>query len=230
MSPEEKQQHSLQNCKACATQHHTLSLAFPCKRKKPAIFFNESELSTPKRFGHKALQELNGITQEKCALTAQQVFCETPKSQLCKKPTSNERKTERRRVEKEIKDDIQKQMDEHGAQTVMQNRISWSVFDKIRKTEGLGVPPKRKQQDDSENTPPTKRKRHGCKQENLAIDTTKLLEEARMWTPEEKVNWSQLATRYSLTSSNRGQVIKEFLKDQHIPAASIVQRVSNTPR
>ena len=93
--------------RACTTQHHTLSLAFPCKRvtkKKPAIFFSESELSTPKRFGHKALQELNGITQEKFGLTAQQ---ETPKSQLCKKPTSNERKTERRRLEKEIKDDIQ---------------------------------------------------------------------------------------------------------------------------
>lgn len=98
----------------------------------------------------------------------------------------------------EVRDDIQKHMDEHGAQTVMQNRISWNAFDKIRKTEGLAGTPKRKLQDDSENTPPTKRKRHGCKQENMAIDTAKLLEEARMLTPEQKVNWSQLAAKYGL--------------------------------
>ena len=32
LSPEEKQQHSLQNCKACGTQYQTLSSAFPCKK------------------------------------------------------------------------------------------------------------------------------------------------------------------------------------------------------
>lgn len=105
LSQEEKQQHSLQNCKACTTQHQTLTSAFPCKRvtkKKPAIHFSESELSSPKKFGCKALRELNGITREKFGLTVQQVFSETPKSQLCRKPTSNERKTEKRQWKSEM--------------------------------------------------------------------------------------------------------------------------------
>ena len=81
-------------------------------------------------------------------LTAQQVLSETPKSQLFKKPTSNERRTERRRKSEMTYRNVWMNT------AVIQNRISWSVFDKIRKTEGLGVPPKRKQLDDSENHHP----------------------------------------------------------------------------
>ena len=157
------------------------------------------------------------------------VLSETPRSQICKKPTSNERKAEKRRLEREIRDDIQKEMDEHGAQIVMENRISWSAFNKIRKTEGLASTPKRKRPDNSEGLPSTKRKRHGCKPDNLAINKEELLQEARMWIPQEHVNGSQLAARYGLTTSNRGQVIKEFLKEENIPAACVDQR-SNTPR
>ena len=170
------------------------------------------------------------MTNERFGKPIQEVLCETPRSQVCKEPTSNERKIEKRRLEREIRDDIQKEMDEHGAQIVMQNRMSWSAFNKIRKVEGLAATPKRKSQEDSENLPSTKRKRHGCKPDNLAINTEELLQEARMWIPEEQVNWSQLATKYGLTTSNRGQVIKEFLQEQNIPAASVVQRASITLR
>ena len=71
-----------------------------------------------------------------------QVLTETPRSQVCNKPTSNERKIEKRRLEREIRDEIQKEMDEHGAQIVVANIISWSAFNKIRKTEGLAPIPK----------------------------------------------------------------------------------------
>ena len=108
---------------------------------------------------------------------------------------------EKRSLEREIRDDIQKEMDE---QIVMQNRISWRAFNQIRKPEGLKVTPKRKHQCNRENLPPTKRKCHGCRPENLAIDKEELIQEARTWTPDEKVNWSQLAARYGLTASNRG--------------------------
>ena len=97
-------------------------------------------------------------------------------------------------------------MDSHGAEMVMQHRISWSTFNKIRKTEGLSVIICQE-----EPLPPSKRKCHGCKPNNLRINTEELLREARTWTPDENINWSQLAERYGLTTSNRGQVVKEFL-------------------
>ena len=50
-----------------------------------------------------------------------------------------------------------------------------------------------------------------------------LLEEAKGWSPFEKVNWSQVASRYGLTSPNKGQIVKEFMEEQGIPSASISQ-------
>lgn len=211
----------------------SLSSAFLCKRvfkKKPIICFRGADLSSPKTFGRKTLKELNAVTKEKFGKPIQEVLTETPRSHICKKPTSNERKIERKRLEKEIRDDIQKEMDQNGASIVMENRTSWNVFNKIRKKEGLASTPKRKRQDNDDSLPSTKRKCHGCKSENLAINKEELLRKARMWTPEEDVNWSQLAAKYGLITSNRGQVIKEFLKGENIPATFAVQRPTNTPR
>ena len=62
----------------------------------------------------------------------------------------------KRKVEREVRDEIQKDMDEHGDQLIMHNRISWYASDKIRKTEGLATTPKRKRQED-EDTPTAKK-------------------------------------------------------------------------
>lgn len=134
----------------------------------------------------------------------------------------------KRRLERKVRDDIQRDMDDHVAQLVMRNRISWSAYDKIQKTEGLTATPKRKRQDqpESENLQSAKR-RHSCKQENLGIDIEQLLQEG---SEKEQVNWSQLASRYGLITANRGQVIKEFLQEHNIAAACVVQRACRTLR
>ena len=64
-----------------------------------------------------------------------------------------------------------------------------------------------------------KKKKHGIKKENLAIDQVKLLEEAKSWSADQKINWSQLARNYGLTGDNGSQTIKEFLTEQNIAAA-----------
>lgn len=47
-------------------------------------------------------------------------------------------------MEKQIRDTIQDDYDENGDAIVMQNRVSWEAFDKIRKTEGLVPTPTQK--------------------------------------------------------------------------------------
>ena len=59
---------------------------------------------------------------------------------------------------------------------------------------------------------------------------TELLAEADTWSPSKAINWSKLGSRYSLTTPNRGQVIKEFLKEQNIPAAKVAQKTARAPR
>ena len=127
-----------------------------------------------------------------------------------------------------MKQSIQNGMDENGDTVVLWNRISWSTFDKIRKQEGLVVPKDRKRINDIyEQTPTPKRKKHGFNEENMPIDTTKLLKEAQSWDPNSRINWTELGTKYGLTIANRGQVIKEFLSQHGIPAAC---RLNRTPR
>lgn len=39
------------------------------------------------------------------------------------------------------------------------------------------------------------------------------MEEASTWTEDQKVNWSDIDSRYGLTQANRGQIIKEYLAE-----------------
>ena len=59
----------------------------------------------------------------------------------------------------------------------------------------------------------------------LQIDKDKLLHEARLWPDDKDINWSKLARDYGLNSPNGGQIIKEFLEENNIPAASICDRL-----
>jgi hypothetical protein len=62
------------------------------------------------------------------------------------------------------------------------------------------------------------------------IDKEKLLHEAQLWPNDKDVNWSKLARDYGLMSSNGGQMIKEFLEENNIPAASIYQRPTTSKK
>ena len=48
--------------------------------------------------------------------------------------------------------------------------------------------------------------------------------------PTETINWSDLGTRYGLSTSNRGQIVKEYLAMHHIPNAMTSERPSRQPR
>ena len=77
---------------------------------------------------------------------------------------------------------------------------------------------------------PSQMKRYGNLSCTLRIDKEKLLEEARTWTPDKIINWSQLARDYGMEARNGGQMVKEYLKVHSIPAASIQQRPSRAHR
>ena len=116
-------------------------------------------------------------------------------------------------------------MDENAHSLVLGNRISWNSYERIRKSEGLTKSNPIKRASDSDETPTPKRKKHGRK--DLGINIGELLEEARSWEEDEKVNWTQLATKYGLTA---GQEVKELLAEQGIPAACRTERPNRTPR
>ena len=130
---------------------------------------------------------------------------------------------------KDIKNTIESEMNSEGDMVVLQNHLSWSSFNRVRKSQGLsGTKRKRPTENDTEE-PHTKRK-HGYDSANLPINKEDLLQEVQSWQPDEQVNWSHLGERYGLSMPNRGQVIKEFLAEQGIPAAHINQCKHRAPR
>ena len=113
--PEEKQQHTLQKCKACETQFQVLSATFPCKlgnKRKPLIFFNKNF------FCHQqgsVERHCRSWTHWRRKISANLWY--TKRSQLSKRPTSDEWKWERQWVECEVWDDMQKDKDATCGQT-----------------------------------------------------------------------------------------------------------------
>jgi len=179
--------------------------AFPGPRKTtkiPAIKFTKADLSTPTKFGRKVLRQLNTVAHTTFKKSIQDVLVETPKSRIIHKPTGPNKHKEKRKWQKQSSHQI-KALKEQESQSMQ-----------------LPDPDQ-----------PVRKQKHGSK--NLPLDTAaveRLLEEARAWSPSEKVNWSHLASKYGLTSPSKGQMVKEFMQEQGIPAALISQTPARAPR
>ena len=239
LAADEKAKHALHNCSACRDSYPNLNAVFPKPRRRAikatstlaksmkTIELSTTDLSTPSNLGRKVLQDLNKISQDTFQKSGQEVLIMTPHSELQKKLTKQERKKQKREVEKEVKSVIEKVKQDCASDIVLGNRISWSVYEKIRKTEGLELPQKRSAGDQTTDVPITKRRKHG----NIGqIDQTQLLNEAASWSPNETVNWSFLARQYGITKPNGGQIIMEFLQEHKVPAALMAQRPTRAPR
>lgn len=215
LSQTEKNRHTLSSCKACQEEFPQFVNAFPTLAKRgkksvtkpkkicPTINLTERDLSSPAALGGCVLSELTSISQQLFNKTGQEILIETPRSNLTNKPTAKVSKKKRRDIEREIRNAIAIDKEEVASSLVLQNRISWNTYDRIRKSEAMTSP---KQQ---ATTPVQglKRKYHNLS-ETLEIDKENLLHEAETWAADKNINWSQLARDYGLASPNGGQIIK----------------------
>ena len=224
----EKTQHTLRGCEVCKHKYAPFTHTFPsaCHSNQPytpTITFSPEDMKTPENFGAQLLAESNKLTKATYQKSVQDVIHETPKSHLVRKPTNKQRKSEKRKVLRDVRNTMQDDMNKEADPLVLSNRISWTTY-KIRTTPGL----ERRPESDG---PVTKTKgKHGCLPTNLEINKESLLQEARTWEADQSINWSQLGTKYGLQTANRGQVIKEFLADQGIEAAQANQRPHRASR
>ena len=217
----------------CKEKYEFLSQSFPLlSRKKvatlPQISFSPEDLSSPAQFGSKLLEEANSICETHFQKSIEQVINVTPRSRLVLKPNSRNQLSKKRQTLREIKNQIQTDMNSEGDTLVLQNRLSWSRFDNVRKNQGLSGTKRKKPNDDT--VEPTTKHRHGCHPDTFTIDKDQLLREARSWQPNEQVNWSQLGLRYGLSMPNRGQFLKEYLAEQGIQAVHNNQCKHRAPR
>ena len=233
LTQEEKEEHTLTHCEACHKYYSVLNSAFPVpprQRRKIAkhsapqtIKLSKRDFSTPQMLGGKILKELTNISQITFHKTAQEVLVDTPRSKLIQRPNESEERVKRRKIEKEITKSISQNKKDKASDLVLQNRMSWRTYDKLRKTEGLVMCA-------HEKLPEKRKRRCGKLVDKLKIDRDKLLSEVKTWPANQNVNWSNLAREYGIHSPNGGQTIKMYLKEHNIPAASVNQRPSRAKR
>lgn len=102
----------------------------------------------------------------------------------------------------------------------MQNRMSWSTFDTVRKSLALeGSSRKREVPDRTASEPKRLKYRYDC-----IADKEMLLQKATRWSPLEEVQWSDLAKEHRVTKPNGGQIVKLFLSEHDVPAAKVHNR------
>lgn len=104
--------------------------------------------------GKEIIKKVGALVERQWGTSLQEVLTSTPKSGLIKKPTSIERLAQKRKIERDFRDEIEKEYKENDLVLVMGNRLSWSTYDKIRKSESLG---KRKCSESGEPTPKRKK-------------------------------------------------------------------------
>lgn len=107
--------------------------------KFSAIQLSDTDRSSPKSLGRKVLKDLTSISQQVFQKSTQEVLAETPRSQLILKQTKGERKKLRQKIDKQVRDQIQRDKTESESELVLQNRISWNVYDRIRKSEEIRI-------------------------------------------------------------------------------------------
>ena len=193
----------------------------------PQISFSPDDMTSPSKFGSKMLKDANSISENYSQKSIQQVLEETPRARLVRRPDSRQRLSNKRQILREIKNQIQTDMNSEGDTLILQNRLGWNRFDNIRID--LGLSSTKRKITTTENAGLTRKRRHGCHPDTLTFEKDQLLQEARLWQPNEQVNWSQLGLRYGRSEPNRGQVIKEYLAEQGIQVAQNNQRKRRAP-
>ena len=192
------------------------------------VDFTNNDLSSPTKLGKKVMSEVGAICNIQFKQSIQEVLEKTPKSQLIQMPSSVDKKMAKRKIVRETKQTIQKQMDENDTQSIMANRISWSAYDRMRKSSLQDNKTRKRSRGWPDDEIPTPKRKHGGSLDD--IDTQQLLEQARHWSSQEKVNWSELARQYGLKQKNGGQTLKDLLKQHDIPVAQTPQRGNRAPR
>ena len=230
LSQSSKQKHRLSSCLECALKHFELQHVFPGPVFKPAQSFS-SEVETlssnmsAAQFTHHVLSELQPVYESAYGTSFTKAVSECKHSGLQQKPTKVEKKKYKRHIQQECRDHIQGQMQATDALNVLAEGQSLKSYKRLRLAQAFATPEAKRTR--KENKPTPKRK-HSPQFENVLWDKKCVLASLQTWPAEKIINWSEFAREHGIPGRNRGQVAKEFAKENGIDVFELDKRPENT--
>lgn len=223
LSSVEKQRHSLGRCKECALSYTKQQQSFPGPIYSPAhslaqstkslIAHNSTEKASEQSTTRQILAELQPIYQEAYGHSFTESLAKCKGTFIQKKPTEAERKKLKRKIQRECKAHIEKQLQENDALSVLSEAQSLASYKRSRLVQSFESPQQTQQRAESTKT---KNEKHSPNFETISWDKEGVLSKLRNWIPGQPINWTAIGREFNVPGRNKGQVVKEFAMENNI--------------
>ena len=233
LSIQQQKRHSLANCKECAMVHLEQQERFPGPTYNPSAVLVE---------GIKKMVESNAALDNSVLTTTRQILGELqpifkqaygqsftdslvacPGINLQHQQTPSQRKRQKRKIVRECRDQINQQIQENDA--VLAEGQSIESYKRMRLSQSFETPTEKYKRAQSTSSGTRK---HSPNFENVNWDKEGLLNTLHNWPEGELINWTQVASEWNVPGSNRGQIVKEFAKENGIDVIKLDHRQPNS--
>ena len=208
----ERKHHTLSKCDACALLYRNLQEAFPLKpiyNGPPSLENMYSVSGTTKKeevtTTRLALKVVNLHHEKKFGQkVTESVVKLCPKERLQKKPTAAEKRKEKRKLLRKVRDKENQALQDTSFTTIYAENESLSAYSRKRKAMCL----------ETQTTPQPKKKRsHIPNLSSVTWDKDAVLAEVEAWPEDTMVNWSKIARDHGIVTKNGGQIVKELARE-----------------
>lgn len=225
LSLEDRREHSLANCYACATelQYCDLQKAFPgfplYSPPSPALELPQGE--SVKEVTREVVRELNHSYKDVYGQSFSQSllkYCGRSEG-IEQRKTAAEKKKETRNLQRKFRDSTNQQYAATAALSYLSQNESMQQYQRKRMAQSF------------EQSSATKRVRsHVPSQNNRSCNAEAIVKEVQEWPEGKRMNWSEIARRHGMSSGNAGQIVKEIAKENGVDLSPFVVKHAKPKR
>ena len=214
----EKEQHTMSRCTRCFQLHEAHQSSFPLKlvyHPTPALAIDRAQLQRQgaKVFATNAVAELNRAFGSEVNRSFTDTLLTVKSLGFDRRKTSNERRQEKRKLHREVKQQVTEHFAATAAITMLTEGDSKREYHRKRMAQSYHTP-----------EAPPKAKKHSPDFSKVSWDTEALEETLLNWPSETVMNWSAVARQHGIQGGNAGQIVKEFAQSRNITSIATPQR------
>ena len=224
----QKKRHTMANCKECASRHGTLQSQFPGPTFTPTtelahtirtlITDNKQEKNPAATTTRQVLAEIEPKFQQVYGVSFTESLAKQPESNLQVKPTASEKKKLKRNIQRACRDSMNEQFKQTDPLHVLAEGQSLQSYKRMRLAQSFQSPLNHS----------SSNKKHSPNFSSVEWDKEGLLHKLRSWPTGDVINWTEIANEFHIKGGNKGQIVKEFAKENGIDVTQLDMRPKRT--